>query len=223
MLLPPLFFENYNHLSQMAQYAAIPLVLLFGSSFYTSAALTDFAGGQKGIFALMIPASMAEKTLCSLVVNLMFLVPFLVFFWQLHYKIIFIANEGIPDGATKYIAVTRGVAIYISYCYLLFHSAVFAGSIYFYKSAYVKTLACTITGSLLLSILNTSFAKYLAGYPLMMGAIPFAGWSVVRDSSLKVYRVSSANLIYPWQYLFPALLVSGLYIVAYQRLKEKQI
>lgn len=58
---------------------------------------------------------------------------------------------------------------------------------------------------------------------MMLESIPLGGWSVVRDSSLKVYHVSSADQIYPWQYLLPAFFVVGLYAVAYQRLKEKHI
>lgn len=223
MLLPPLFYDNYHHLSQLAQYAAIPVVLLLGSSFYSSVALKDFDGGNKCVSALMAPASMPEKIVSSLLVNFLFLIPFLIFFWQIHYATLFIANERIPAGATKYTPVSREVAVYVSYCYFLFHSVVFAGSIYFTKSSYVKTIAFSIAGALFISILNTSFAKFLAGYPLMLGAFPLGGWSVVRDSSLKVYRVSSADLIYPWQYILPVLMTAGLYAVAYLRLKEKQI
>jgi len=57
----------------------------------------------------------------------------------------------------------------------------------------------------------------------MLGAFPLGGWSVVRDSSLKVYHVSSADQVYPWQYILPVLMLIGLYAVAYLRLKEKQI
>jgi len=223
MLLPPLFYENYHHLSQLAQYAAIPIVLLLGSSFYTSAALKDFGEGNKGVFAFMTPASMPEKIVSSLLINFLFLIPFLIFFWQIHYTTLFIANNRIPAEATKYIPVSKEVAVYVSYCYFLFHSVVFAGSIYFSKSSYVKTIAFTIAGALFISILNTSFAKFLAGYPLMLGAFPLGGWSVVRDSSLKVYYVSSADQVYPWQYILPVLMLIGLYAVAYLRLKEKQI
>jgi hypothetical protein len=221
--LPPLFYETYNNICQLIQYVAIPLVLLFGSSFYTSTALSDYTGGQKGIFALMIPASTAEKTLCSLLVNLVFMIPFLLFFWLIHYQTTLLANERIPVGANRYSAVSREVAIYASYCYFLIHSAVFVGSIYFAKLAYVKTLTYLLVGVLAISILNTAYAKFLAGYPLMLGAIPFAGWSVVRDSSLTVYHVSAADLTYPWHYIIPFIMVLWFFVVGYQRLQEKQI
>ncbi|SOD92270.1 hypothetical protein [Spirosoma fluviale] len=221
--LPPLFYEAYNNIWQLIQYAAIPLVLLFGSSFYTSTALSDYTGGQKGIFALMIPASTGEKTLCSLLVNLVFVIPFLLSFWLLHYQTTLMANERISVGVNRYSAVSREVAIYASYCYFLIHSAVFVGSIYFAKLAYVKTLTYLLVGALAISILNTAYAKFLADYPLMLGAIPFAGWSVVRDSSLTVYRVSAADLTYPWPYILPLVVVLGFFVVSYKRLQEKQI
>jgi hypothetical protein len=221
--LPPLFYKAYNHLGQLIQYAAIPLVLLLGSSFYSSTALSNYTDGQKGIFVLMIPASIAEKTLGSLVVNLIFVVPFLLFFWLLHYQTTLLVNERIPAGATRYSAVTGEVALYVSYCYFLIHGAVFVGSIYFAKLAYVKTLSCLLVGALAISILNTAYAKFLAGYPLMLGAFPLAGWSVVPDRRLTVYRVSAADLTYPWQYVLPLIVVLGFFVVGYQRLQEKQI
>lgn len=223
MTLPTLYFDSYSHQCQLLQYAAIPMVLIFGSSFYSSSALTDYAAGNTGIFALMTPASMAEKTLAALLVNLIFLVSFLVLFWIMHFETMRFANTRIPASLTKYSPVTREVAIYLTYCYFLFNGVIFTGSIYFTKSPYVKTLICAIIGALTLSSVNTSFAKYLASYPLMLGAIPFAGWNVVRDSSLKVYRVHFPDIAYAWLYTLPALMVFGLWLVAYKRLQEKQL
>jgi len=223
MTLPTLYFNTYNHQCQLLQYAAIPLVLILGSSFYTSTALTDFTAGNKGIFALMTPASMAEKTLAALLVNLIFLVPFLALFWIMHFETMIFANTNIPAAHTKYSPVTREVAIYATYCYFLFNSVVFTGSIYFSKSSFVKTLACALLGALALSSVNTSFAKYLASYPMMLGAFPFGGWNVVEDSSLKVYRIHFPDMAYAWLYIFPALMVFGLWILAYKRLQEKQL
>ncbi|MCE6991424.1 hypothetical protein [Dyadobacter sp. CY323] len=223
MTLPTLYFDTYNHSCELLQYAAIPLVLIFGSSFYTSTALTDYAAGNKGIFALMTPASTAEKMLAALLVNLMFLIPFLVLFWLLHFGTIHFANARFPATHTKYSPVTREVAIYVTYCYFLFNSVIYAGSIYFTKNSYVKTLASALLGALALSSVNTSFAKYLASYPMMLGAFPFGGWNVVRDSSLKVYRVHFPDMAYSWLYVLPALMVLGLWLVAYKRLQEKQL
>lgn len=221
--LLPLFHETYDNIAQLIQYAAIPLILIFGSSFYTSSALSDYSGGQKGIFALMVPASTAEKTLCSVVVNLLFLVPFLLFFWLLHYQTTLLANQRIPVGAARYTAVPKEIAIYASGCYFLVHSIVFAGSIYFAKLAYVKTLSCLLVGALMISVLNTAHARFLADYPLMLGAFPLAGWSVVRDRSLMVDRVSAADLTTPWLYGLLLMVVIGFFVVGYQRLTEKQI
>nr|WP_295924109.1 hypothetical protein [uncultured Dyadobacter sp.] len=223
MTLPTLYFDTYNHQCQLLQYAAIPLVLIFGSSFYTSTALSDYAAGNKGMFALMTPASISEKTLAALLVNLVFLISFLTFFWIMHFYTMLFANARIPVAHAKYSPVTREVAIYLTYCYFLFNSMVFAGSIYFTKSSFVKTLVCAILGVFALSWANTSFAKYLASYPMMLGAVPFGGWNVVQDSSLKVYKIQFPDMAYAWLYSLPALMVLGLWLVAYKRLQEKQL
>jgi len=112
MTLPTLYFDTYNHQCQLLQYAAIPLVLIFGSSFYISTALTDFTAGNRGIFVLMTPASMAEKTLAALLVNLIFLIPFLALFWTMHFETMLFANTRISAAHTKYSPVKREVAIY---------------------------------------------------------------------------------------------------------------
>ncbi|MCF2505199.1 hypothetical protein L0663_17535 [Dyadobacter sp. CY107] len=223
MTLPTLYYDTYNHQCQLLQYAAIPMVLIFGSSFYSSTALSDYTAGNKGIFALMMPASMAEKMAAALLVNLIFLILFAALFWIMHFETMLFANTRIPTAHTKYSPVTRDVAMYLTYCYFLFNSVVFAGSIYFTKSSFVKTLACAILGAFALSSANTSFAKYLASYPMMMGAIPFGGWNVVQDSSLKVYKIHFPEMAYAWLYILPALMVFGFWFVAYKRLQEKQL
>jgi hypothetical protein len=223
MLVPILFYNTYIHQYQLTHYAAIPLVLVLGSSLYTSTALRDYANGKKGIFSLMAPASTQEKLFASLIVNLIFLIPFLFLFWTLHFQTISLANEQIPEDHTKYSAVAREVTIYFTYCYFLFNSVIFAGSIYFSKTAYFKTLICAIIGALVISYANTAFAKFLASYPMMMGAVPFGGWSLVRDSSLKVYQVNNSQSDYLWLYTLPALMVIGFWLVAYKRLQEKQL
>jgi len=87
----------------------------------------------------------------------------------------------------------------------------------------VKTLASALLGALALSSANTSFAKYLASYPMMLGGFPFGGWNVVEDSCLKVYRIHFPDTAYAWLYILPALMVFGLWLVAYKRLQEKQL
>lgn len=223
MTLPTLYYNTYNHQCQLLQYAAIPMVLIFGSSFYSSTALSDYTAGNKGIFSLMTPASMAEKMAAALLVNLIFLILFAALFWIMHFKTMLFANTRIPAAHTRYSPVTREVAVYATYCYFLFNSVVFTGSIYFSKSTFIKTLICAVLGALALSLINTSFAKYLASYPLMLGAFPFGGWNVVQDSSLKVYRIHFPEMVYAWLYIVPALMVFGLWFVAFKRLQEKQL
>lgn len=223
MTLPTLYLDSYNNQCQLLQYAAIPMVLIFGSSFYTSTALTDYSADGKGIFAMMTPASTAEKTIATLLVNLIFLVSFILLFWATHFITMGVANIKIPPTHTRYSPVTREVAIYVTYGYFLFNSMIFTGSIYFTKTSYVKTLSCTIVGAIAISIANTSFAKYLASYPMMLGALPFSGWNVVQDGSLKVYRVHFPDFAYVWLYTLPTLMVIGLWLVAYKRLQEKQL
>lgn len=223
MTLPTLYVDSYNHQCQLLQYAAIPMVLIFGSSFYTSTALTDFSADKKGIFVMMTPASTGEKLIATLFVNLIFLITFIVLFWATHFTTMGIANIKIPASDTRYTPVTREVVIYVTYCYFLFNSIIFTGSIYFTKTSYVKTLSCTILGAITVSLANTSFAKYLASYPMMLGALPFSGWNVVQDGSLKVYRIQFPEIAYVWLYTLPAMMVIGFWFVAYKRLQEKQL
>jgi hypothetical protein len=223
MMLPVCFFRTYNNLSQLAQFAAVPLVMILGSSLYTSYALTHFATGSKGMLGLMAPASTLEKFVASLIVNLAFLLLFLLFFWELHFRTIEFGNRIIPESGMKYSLMTKDVIIYISFCYFLVNAAVLLGSIYFIKSSYVKTFTFVLMVCVLLSLSNTAFAQYLASYPLMMGAFPLGGWNIVHDAGLKVYRVPFPKSALPILYGTPVLMIIGLWFNSYQRLKEKQI
>ena len=223
MLLPVCFFDTYNHLSQLAQYGAVPVVFIFGSSLYTGNALSRYSVGAKGMQAFMVPASVSEKLFCSLLINLMFLVPFAIIFWQVHYAAITFANTKIAATEKQFSYMSGPVMIYACYCFFLMHSAIFLGSVYFTRFAYVKTLACMMIFLLLITTMNSAFANYLASYPGMMGAIPFGGWNIVRDSSLKVYRISFPESVSAFLYIFPVLMIAGFWYTSYQRLREKQI
>lgn len=223
MMLPVCFSDTYSRPFQLLQFAAVPIVLLLGSSLYTSYALTRYATGSMGMLALMSPASSLEKLLCSLIVNLTFLISFLLFFLVLHHQTITFGNRMIPVNGMQYTTITRDVMIYVSYCYFLLNSAIFLGSISFTGSVYVKTFACLLFTALIITVFNSMFARYLASYPLMMGAVPFSGWSIVRDASLKVYKIPFPDTASILLYVTPALTTVAMWVAAYERLKEKQI
>ncbi|MPR31805.1 hypothetical protein [Salmonirosea aquatica] len=223
MMLPVCFFDTYNNPAQLLQFAAVPIVVILGSSLYTSHALTQYAAGSKGMLSLMSPATSLEKFLSSLIVNLLFLIPFLLFFLLLHHQTITFGNRRIPANGMQYSFIARGVLIYIGFSYFLFHSVFFLGSIYFTRSSYVKTFASLIFVMLTVGILNSLLAKYLASYPLMMSTVPMAGWSIVRDAGLKVYRIPFPDKGLILLYLTLTLTTLGLWLAAYQRLREKQI
>ena len=224
MMLPVCFSDTYSRPFQLLQFAAIPIVLMLGSSLYTSYALTRYATGSMGMLALMSPASSLEKLLCSLIVNLTFLISLLLFFLVLHHQTITFGNRMIPVNGMEYTTITRDVMIYVSYCYFLLNSAVFLGSICFTGSVYVKTFACLLFMALIITVCNSMFARYLASYPLMMGAAnPFSRWNVVRDASLKVYKIPFPHTASILLYITPALTTVAMWVAAYERLKEKQI
>lgn len=223
MMLPVCFSDTYSRPFQLLQFAAVPIVLLLGSSLYTSYAMTRYAAGSKGMLALMSPASSLEKLLCSLIANLTFLISFLLFFLVLHHQTITFGNKIIPVNGMRYTFITRDVMVYVSYCYFLLNSAVFLGSVYFTTSTYVKTFACLLCIALMLTAFNSRFAKYLASYPMMMGTVPFDGWNIVRDAGLRVYRIPFPDSASILLYLTPALTTVAIWIAAYERLREKQI
>jgi hypothetical protein len=232
MMVPIALYDEYSNFREMLQYFAMITILLFGGSLYTSNAFSQYSASDTGIAALMLPASQTEKFLSSLLINLVFVIPFLIFFWQFHYFITDYANEKLPVKGDKYRYIPKDFMLYSTYCYLGIQSAVFLGSIYFRKSSYIKTAALVIGFAFVTTIANLMLAAGLTSNPSKFVAFPLTGWKIWYYPNDEIARPEYAAAFYHMTFppeVFTALQVFAvftalmLWACAYFQLKEREI
>jgi hypothetical protein len=231
MLLPVTMSRDPTGFREALHYLALFMVLLFGGSFYSSNALTQYSSPQTCIAALMVPASKLEKYLSSFVLNIIFIVPFLIFFVQLHYYTIDIGNSKVPEGGYRYNYIQSEPLEYFYYSYFILHSIVFLGSIYFPKTSYIKTASFVLITVIAVFAINTSIASHLTGYPQKIVAFPLTGWKIwesdnmfmIRDGHTKFYHVLFPENTVALLKAFAVVVAASFWIIAYVRLKEKEI
>ncbi|WP_138477927.1 hypothetical protein [Dyadobacter bucti] len=231
MLLPITMSKEPSGLREALHYMALFMVMIFGTTFYSSYALTQYSAPSSCIAALMVPASKVEKFLSAMFLNFVFIIPFLFFFIKLHHVTIDIGNSMIPAGGYKYSYISDDVFAYFLYCYFILHAVVFLGSIFFTKASYIKTAVFVLIITLIAVFGNLAIANLITGYPEKIVAFPMTGWKIwdnsdmfmIRDGHTKFYQILHPdNAVFAFR-VFAALLALSFWYIAYVRLREKEI
>lgn len=232
MMLPVALSNEYGNFRELLHYFALLMILLLGGSLYTSNAFAQYSASDTGIAALMLPASRIEKFFSSLLINLVFVVFFLIFFWQFHYWIIDIANKNLPADSDKYRYIPEDFMLYSTYSYIGIQSVVSLGSIYFRKSSYIKTAAIFIGFAFVTTLVNVMFATSLASNPSKVVVFPLTSWKLWYYSkdgiSRPEYVAGFYHMTFPPE-MFTALQVFAvftalmLWTCAYLQMKEREI
>jgi hypothetical protein len=231
MLVPITMSKEPSGFRESLHYMALFMVMAFGTTFYSSYALTQYSAPSSCIAALMVPASKTEKFLSSMLMNLVFIVPFLFFFIKLHHITIDIGNSKLPAGGYRYSHISDEVFAYFICSYFILQAVVLLGSIYFAKASYIKTAASVLIIVLIVVFGNLALADMITGYPEKIVAFPMTGWKIwdnsdmfmIRDGHAKFYEILHTDkAMYAFR-IFAVLLAVSFWYVAYVRLKEKEI
>jgi len=223
LLLPIILAGYYQPVFLFFHALALFMVVLFGGSLYTSFVFSQYASTDTGITALMLPASRLEKYLSALLVQLLFIIPFTLFFIKFHTWSVGYANSRLPDGEGRYNEIPRDFIHYIIAAHVIIQGAVFLGSLYFRKLAYLKTAGILFGTVLIAGCINYVFAYQSASRPSRLIAFPFSSWKIWYIEAGKNYYVAHPALIQMLVYAFPIAVLLGLWLIAYIRLKEKEI
>ncbi|PSL20766.1 hypothetical protein [Dyadobacter jiangsuensis] len=232
LMVPITLSNEYSNFRSIMHFAGLFMVVLFGGSLYTSGAFAQYSSQGSGIAALMIPASRIEKFLSSLLLNLAFVIPFLIFFWQFHYWTTDYANTLLPSKSDTYKYIPRDFFDYTVCMYLVIQALVFLGSIYFKKYAYIKTAVATIAFASLLTYLNFLLAVNFATRPNKITAFPLAGWKMwfypeegmTRPKYIAgFYHITFPDSMHYAAQAFAVWLAVMLWICAYYQMKEREI
>ncbi|NIJ52140.1 hypothetical protein [Dyadobacter arcticus] len=231
LMMPVGLATSYSNMKEMIQILGLFMIVLFGSSLYSSSAFTQYSSPPTGIAAIMIPASRTEKFLSSLLLNLVFVIPFIIIFWELHFSTVAYANARIPASGQKFNTLPVFVLEYAIQYYFLIHGFVFFGSLYFTKASYLKTASVVIVSFLAIGLLHLGLGYYFTSFPSKLVTFPITGWSIWywpdgTETGPKVtefYQVKLPNSIYTFIRFFPAMIVMILWSVTYLRLREKEL
>jgi hypothetical protein len=232
MMVPVTMSHEFSGFREVLHYFALFLIVLFGGSLFTSGALAQFSAPATGISALMVPASAAEKFLSSLLFNLVFLVPLLCFYWWLHFYTLEIANAKIINQASRYHPMTADIVNYTTFSFFGIQACVFLGSIFFKKSAYIKTAVIAVSIAFAVSVANLMIALQFTENPTKATALPLSGWKLWyhnedgstkwRFASIYYYLPLSDTLLLLTQLVTAAFIVL-LWTCAFYQLKEREI
>lgn len=227
MLMLPIVFSDVSKGSTTEFHAfALLMVVLFGGSLYTNMAFSQYGPREKGMAALMVPASVLEKFLAPLVLNLLVIVPLMALFLWLHHWTIDYANAKISATDQQYRKIPQDLLQVIVLFYIVIQGVFFLGSLYFEKSQYVKTVTSFILVIIVLVVANKLIVNSLLSdtSPWSLSAVPFFGWDLIYKMPMyKSFHVGytdgTENVVYP---LLTVLFLS-LWYITYVRLKEKEI
>lgn len=225
-MLPIIFTNEYNNMLDGLHVLAMFMVVLLGGSLYTNQVFDQYASKEKGIAATMVPASRSEKFLSTLILNLLFIIPFVLLYLGLHFWTLEYANAHLLPGESKYVEFLNGDMMrYFLFFLLISQAAAFAGPLYFQKATFVKTTAVffvTIIGLLILNYVVADNMMHIVA-PNTISAIPFMDWQVGRPDIGQYFNVYRPETAVAFARVLPVIILLALWYITFLRLKEREI
>lgn len=208
-------------------------ILLFGAGLiFTGFSFIQLGDKPKGIDYLLLPASHFEKFLTTLLITT---VGFLLVYHIAFGAATFIGVFFLSFGGGKYVMNADFSSNLGDDLVLLYHwwfmcqAIILLGSAYFPKYSIVKTLFALFISIVLLGAINAAFMNLLFYGHLMHWAAsaPFFGVSVVGNpneaSHFSIFLESPKWMMHTMYFAWSYLLPPALWVLAYFRLKDKEI
>jgi hypothetical protein len=199
-------------------------------TFYASQYFRDLGSRAKGINFLLVPASSFEKLLCGFLYTvLFFFVAFTGVFYFVDYLMITISNTfgGTNESLINVfdvflIRANNDPGVSLLTFYFLVQSAFLLGSIYFEKYSFIKTI---ISGFVVFFLLFC-LVYFLYDFFLPRGeynSVFLTSFRVVSDGTTDHLVNVPAWIAKVFSFLVMYAMAPFLWMVAYYRLKEKQV
>ncbi|MET6999946.1 hypothetical protein [Chitinophaga defluvii] len=211
--------------------------ILFSGMIFTSASFSEFANKPKGVNYLMLPASHFEKFLTVfLFTTIGFLVIYHIVFYGVYLWMDAIAFSRTQKHMLNDLASDRGItktlAFYSCFVWFLLHSIFLLGATCFEKSSFLKTIFLLVIVLFLLYLINTLFLELFFGSKLQAWNhhVPMLLVALKKERTTSGMGYSFDTLVFlpkQMQHIFAFagtyLIIPFLWVVAYFRLKEKEI
>jgi len=195
-------------------------IAMFCGSLLTSLTFSKYSDAAQCIAAISLPASQTEKFLAILFTNLLFMTLLIGLFFVMHFTFTDIINEMNPKSRmiTK---LPANVATVLGFIFFLIQASSFLGSVYFVKSAYIKTAAVLLGTVIFIFLVNSTMVSQLSDTTLYVQGNPFMSWNFSRNGRYFSVQYSESYLKFIETFMVSGLI--SLWFIAYVRLKEKEI
>lgn len=223
MMLPVTVADGFIPVLTMLPALALFMVVMFGGSLYTTQLFTKYGPPETAIPSLMVPASTFEKFLSALLLHVLFAVLLMGLYLYLQNWTIDYANSKIPEGSQKYGKLPADAIQYFVGLYAATQGLTFLGSLYFPKSAYIKSLITFTVLFAAITILNLVLANQFTNYPSSLTSFPFSSWRVANYKVGQYFTVEPSVATLNFIYMIPVITLLACWAITYVRLKEKEI
>ena len=228
LLVPTAVSDEFLPYGAVLHFLALLLVVLLGGSVFTSSIFSQYASPSTGIAATMVPGSILEKFLSSLLINLCFTAFLMVMFLFFHYFTIDLGNSKLSEDANKYQYIPKPMLWFFSCIYIISQGAFVIGSIYFTKFSYLKTAGILFLTFILAIVVNSWLIGRLINESI--SSLPFVPWlisaEITKSPPIKTlharYSVYYPDMAQYLIYAFPGVVLLGLWYISFIRLKEKE-
>ncbi|MDB5240370.1 MAG: hypothetical protein JWP57_995 [Spirosoma sp.] len=226
IMLAPSTARTTHFSENVYRFHGILFSFLFGGSgaWFASEIFRVVSSPIRGIPHLMLPASQLEKYLVGLLMLFLFVLVFISVFYTVEGICFSIINAQVPAAEPRYALLNlMGPAIPFDLRYLswLTPSFFLLGSIYFAKSAFIKTSAIGFLLYFFIIFLNELLILQLFPQRVHYGNTPFS--EVFFQQNGRRYDLELTGL--PKLIITTVLLLlpPSLWLIAYVRYKEKQL
>ena len=199
-------------------------MFLLGAGFlFTSSVFADFGEKSRAMAALTLPAAQLEKYLVAwLYSGPLFVLAFVGVFFAVDSLIMVVGGRSGPAGTgvlLNLFSPEAGLGTLLL-LFVVVHGVALWGSIFFGKTAFIKTGVAFFVGLLVVVLLNYQALKALLG-PGLQNTMPFMGAGLEEE---KVYYTLSLPDAQQRLVGLVLLALAGLlWLAAYARLREKQV
>jgi len=187
-------------------------VFFIGGLIITSTIFNELHYPDKSLHYLTLPASALEKLISALVISILAYVVVGVFALLLVNVIVWILSLIIFGvGITVFNPFSSEIINYVIFYYIFMHSFFFLGAVYFRKNNFIKTALALFLIIITLVIFTSIFSYFIIGVG-----------SYTTDNRMFFIKIEDSGFIRFYE-VFRVVLIPFLWIVAYFRLKEREV
>ena len=224
ILLVGLGYTAYSTLTGLAediQAVIFIITLLLSGIIFTSMVFLDLSDKRKATTYLTLPASHVEKYLVNWLFSyLIFQIIFTAIFYIATYLVISLGINEVGVGNKVFNIFNTESKVYgVFYVYLIAHSIMFYGAIFFNKKHFIKTVFSLFLIGVSLTFLNKLVLSMMI-VPKVYTMPPFTYLRFMEEQKYYSIEIEPSEI---FTYTLIALIVGLLWISAFYRLKEKEV